>query len=101
MRISSTISSATTVLCLAAGALLPASATAQSTQPAWESGKWQFAATIYGWVPTIDGKVNYAGDSRTSDIHVNEANVLSHLKMTFQGALDVHNGRWGVFNDLV
>ena len=90
-----------TVLALAAGALLPAPAVAQSAQPPWESGKWQFAATIYGWVPTIDGKVNYAGDSRTSNIHVNEGNVLGHLKMTFQGALDVHNGRWGIFNDLV
>jgi len=84
-----------------AAMLLPAPAAAQSAQPAWESGKWQFAATIYAWVPTIDGTVNYAGDSRTSDIHVNEGNVLSHLKMTFQGALDAHYGRWGIFNDLV
>jgi len=88
-------------LAMLAALLLPAAAAAQSAPPAWESGKWEYAATIYGWVPTIDGKLNYAGDSRTSDIHVNEGNVLSHLKMAFQGALDVHNGRWGIFNDLV
>ena len=101
MKIASSLTRAMTVLCFAAGALVPAPALAQSTQSSWDSGKWEFAATIYGWVPTIDGKVNYAGDSRNSDIHVNEGNVLSHLKMTFQGALDAHNGRWGIFNDLV
>ena len=89
------------VLAFAAGALLPVPAAAQSAPPASESGKWEFAATIYGWVPTIDGKVNYAGDSQTSDIHVNGANVLSHLKMAFMGAIDAHYGRWGIFNDLV
>ena len=70
-------------------------------QPNWDSGKWQFTATIYGFVPTIDGKVNYAGDSGSSDIHVSMNDVLSHLKMTFMGALDVHNGRWGIFNDVL
>jgi hypothetical protein len=74
---------------------------AQSTQSDWESGKWQFAATIYGWVPAIDGKVNYAGDTRSSDLHLSMHDVLSNLKMTFQGSLDVHNGRWGIFNDVV
>jgi len=101
MKIAIPLSRATTVLCVAAGALLPLSAGAQATQAGGESGKWEFAATIYGFIPTIDGKVNYAGDTRSSDIHVNEGNVLSALKMTFMGALDVHNGRWGIFNDLI
>ncbi len=88
------------VLACCAGVLVPNAAAAQS--PAGdESGKWQFTASIYGWVPTIDGKVNYAGDTRSSDIHVSMSDVLSHLKMTFQGSLDAHNGRWGIFNDLV
>ena len=89
------------ILCFAAGTLVPAPALAQSTQSDWDSGKWQFAATIYGFVPTIDGKVNYAGDSRSSDIRVSMSDVLSHLKMTFMGALDVHNGSWGIFNDVI
>jgi hypothetical protein len=81
--------------------LLSAPVAAQSAQPAGESGKWQFAATVYGWVPVIDGNVNYPGDSGSSGIHVNGANVFSHLKMFFEGALDAHNGRWGIFNDIV
>ena len=89
------------VLCLAAGAFAPMAALAQSAPSDWDSGKWQFTGTIYGWVPTIDGKVNYAGDTRSSDLHLSMHDVLSNLKMTFQGALDVHNGRWGIYNDVV
>ena len=37
----------------------------------------------------------------TTDLHVSKRDVLNHLKMTFQGSLDAHNGRWGIFNDLV
>src|SRR5262245_60493730 len=89
-----------TVLALAAGALLPMSAAAQATQSDWGAEKWQFTATLYGWVPTIDQKVNFPGDRGSTDIHVSKSEVLNHLKMTFQGALDAHNGRWGIFNDL-
>jgi hypothetical protein len=64
-------------------------------------GKVEIAATLYGWVPDIDGRVTYAGDTRSSDIHVGRRDVLSHLKMTFQGSLDASNGRWGIFNDVV
>jgi hypothetical protein len=80
---------------------VPAPAAAQSALPPWEAGKWQFSASLNGFVPAIDGKVNYAGDTRSSDIHVSMRGVLSNLKMTFQGSLDVHNGRWGIFNDVV
>jgi hypothetical protein len=75
-------------------------AAAQSTQ--WgEAGKWQFTATLYGWVPEIDGRVNFPDDKGSTGIHASMSDVLNHLKMTFQGALDIHNGTWGLFNDLV
>jgi len=101
MRISISIGCATTVLCFAIGALLPAAAAGQSAQPDADAGTWQFTAALYGWVPTIDGKVNFPNDKGSTDIHVNGANVISHLKMTFQGSLDANNGRWGIFNDIV
>ena len=100
MKVSGSLSGPTSILCFAVGALLSAPAAAQSAQPGWETGKWQFSATLYGWVTAIDQKVQYAGDSRTSDIHVGMSDVLSHLKMTFQGSLDAHNGRWGIYNDI-
>jgi hypothetical protein len=101
MKLSRSFACATTLLGFAIGSLLCGGAVAQGTQSSTDAGPWQFTATIYGWVPIIDGKVNFPEDKGSTDIHVNGANVISHLKMTFQGALDVHNGRWGIFNDLV
>lgn len=89
-----------TILALAAGALLPMSAAAQTPQSGWGAEKWQFTATIYGWVPTIDTRVNFSGDRGSTDITVNKGDILDALKMTFQGSFDAHNGRWGIFNDL-
>ena len=90
-----------TVLCFATGMVLPAAAAGQATQPGAESGTWQFTAAIYGWIPAIDSKVNFPGDTGSTDLHVSKSDVLNHLKMTFQGSFDAHNGRWGIFNDLV
>ena len=57
-------------------------------------------ASIYGWVPAIDGTVNFPGDNGSTGIHASMRELLSNLKMTFQGTLDVHNGRWGMFTDI-
>jgi hypothetical protein len=98
------LGNAITALCLGSAALVPASATGQpattqSAPAAWEAEKWRVAATIYSWLPAIDGKVIFPGDSGSTNLHVPFRDILSHLKMTFMGALDVHNGRWGMFTD--
>ena len=90
-----------TVLALAAGTLLSMSAAAQTAQSGWEAGKWQFAGTVYGWLPAINGKVNFPGDNGSTSIHVSPSDLLSHLKMTFQGSLDANNGAWGIYTDVV
>src|SRR5437016_5957240 len=99
MKVSGFLSGAVTALCFASGALLPTSAAAQTAQTDWQPGKWQFTATIYGWFPAINGKVNFPGDLGSTDIHVPFHDILDHLKMGGMGALEAHNGRWGVFTD--
>ncbi len=87
-------------LFLASAALLPASAIAQSAQPGGMAEKWVLTATLYGWVPAIDGTVNFPNDRGSTDIHASMSDVLNHLRMAFMGTLDVHNGRWGMFTDI-
>jgi hypothetical protein len=101
MKISHRLSGAIAVFSFAAGALLPMSAAAQSAQPGWEAGKWQFTATVYGWFPTINSKVNFPGDLGSTNIHVPFHDIFDHLKMGAMGALDAHNGRWGMFTDVL
>ena len=101
MKLSSSLRGAMTALFIAAGALLPTVGNAQSAPPGGLAEKWMFTATLYGWVPTIDGTVNFPGDRGSTGIHASMSDVLNHLRMTFQGTLDVHNGRWGMFTDVV
>jgi len=83
-------------LCLAAGLLAAAPASAQSM-----GEKWMFTATVYGWVPKIDSTVNFPDDKGSTNVSASMSDVLNHLKMTFQGTFDAHNGRWGMFTDIV
>jgi hypothetical protein len=88
-------------LAVAAGMLLPSTATAQSTQAAWSDGQWHFGASIYGYLPTIGGSVAFPVGSGGSSINVDANTILDNLKGTFMGSLDAHNGRWGAFTDVL
>jgi hypothetical protein len=99
MKIFHPFGSAMTALVFAAGALLPATSTAQSAPTSYEPEKWMFTATIYGYLPTIGGNVSFPTGGSSIDVDANT--ILSHLKMTFMGTLDAHNGRWGVFTDVL
>jgi hypothetical protein len=101
MKLSSSLRGAMAVLFVAGGALMPIVGNAQSAPPGGLAEKWMFTATLYGWVPTIDGKVNFPDDRGSTGIHASMSDVLNHLRMTFQGTLDAHNGRWGMFTDVV
>jgi len=101
MKIADSIERTMAVVCVAIGMLLPAAAAGQATPSGAEGGTWQFTASIYGWVPAIDTKANFPGDGGSTYLNVSKSDVLNHLKMTFQGSLDAHNGQWGIFNDLI
>ena len=88
-------------LCFTAGALLPAPATAQSTAYASQGDKWQFAATIYGYLPSIGGKLSVPVDSGGTNLNVSANQIIDSLKMTFMGTLDAHYGQWGAFTDVL
>ena len=82
------------VCLLGLGVLAPACVFADA------SDDWQFSATIYGWFPDIGGKTSFPAGAG-GDIDVDIGTILDHLKMTFQGAIEVRKGRWGVLADVV
>ena len=85
-----------TALCVAAGALQPTMATAQTSTT---GDKWQVSASIYAFLPSVSGKSSFP--TTGSSIDVDADTIIDNLKMTFMGSLDVHNGRWGVLNDIL
>jgi hypothetical protein len=101
MNVSTSLKGGMAVLAVAVSALLPNSAAAQSTQAAWETGKWQFSAILYAYLPTIDGSLTIPPDPSSPSINVDAGTIIDNLKFTFMGTFDAHNGRWGVFTDLL
>jgi hypothetical protein len=77
------------------GLLMPAIGVAQTS-----SGEWRFSASIYGYLPSISGKTAFPVDSGSS-VEVSADQIVDSLNFTFMGTLDAHNGRWGMFTDIL
>jgi len=81
---------------VAALAAPPVAAQASQSEPA--PGGWRYGASLYLYVPTLGGTSSAPADSGGTPIDVD---VVDTLKVTLMGSFDAHNGRWGVFTDLV
>lgn len=79
-------------------AAFPVSAAAQSADP------WRWSGAVYAYLPTISGKSTFTGGGvggAGGGVGIDAGTILEHLKFTFMGSLEAHNGRWGVFADVV
>ena len=97
MKLHTQLCSASAAVSIAAAALVPSIAAAQTAS----AGDWQFAGTIYGYLPTIGGSSSFPVDSAGNPVSISTSQILDALKMTFMGSLDAHNGQWGVFTDIL
>ncbi len=89
-----------TVMAALAGCLmLGHEAVAQSTTPDWQGTGWKVGATLYVYGPSIDGSWAFPKRSGSGEVIVDAGNVFDSLNGAFMGALDLHNGRWGLFTD--
>jgi len=84
----------------AVAALVPALSAAQAS-PSPEPGAWQFGASLYGYLPSLSGKSSAPADSGGTPIEIDADKLVDNLKFTFMGALEAHNGRWGLFTDVL
>ncbi|NJD32449.1 MAG: hypothetical protein FIB04_11240 [Gammaproteobacteria bacterium] len=62
---------------------------------------WKYTATIYGWLPTLDGTFNFPGSSGGSAVSVDASKILDALNFTFMGMLQAEKGRWGLATDVI
>jgi len=85
-------------LAIALAACLPLQARAQSSAG---DGSWHFGGSIYGYLPTIGGSSKFPVDPAGTPIEIDAGKILDKLKFTFMGSLDVNNGRWGGFTDVL
>ena len=81
-------------------ALLPALAAADTPQSGPDAG-WQFDASVYAYLPSIDGSTIFPIQTGGSSVNITTSQILNALNMTFMGSFDAHTGPWGVFTDLI
>lgn len=83
------------VLTLCVGALILAPLHARAEEPGVDDG-WQFAAGLYLWGASIDGKTQ-------SDIEVGVDfdDVLDNLQMAYMSAFEARKGKWSLLADVI
>lgn len=88
-------------LATAGAALIPVIGHAQSAAPAGD--RWQTGLSIYGFFPSMGGTTSFPTLPGTPSpgISVDASTILENLKMTFMGSLELHNGKWGAYTDLL
>lgn len=84
------------MMAIALAAALPLQAQAQGMS---EPYSWEVA--IYGWFPAIGGSTSFPATGTGPSIDVSAADVLDALKMAFMGQIEVRQGKWGLWSDLV
>jgi hypothetical protein len=87
-------------LAAAVGVLTPALLAAQTPPSEPIPGAWRFGASLYGYLPSVSGTSSSPADSGGNRINVNLAEILD-LEFALMGSFDAHNGRWGVFTDVI
>ena len=75
---------------------LPAAASAQAAD--WTRG-WSGQATLYAWLPVING--SQEGPDGEPLVDLDTSDVLSALDMAFMGAAELRNGRFGLLFDVM
>lgn len=66
-----------------------------------DSGAWEWRATIYAWLPTIEGRSQLPSGSGGPSIEVDPDALLNNLDFTFMGAFKVKKDSWGLFTDVI
>ena len=81
----------TTASLCASAAMLPSVATAQPVDA------WQFEASLYLYLPSVDGKTTFP----QGPLVVEAKNILNSLQGAFMGSFEARRGPWGGFTDFV
>ncbi len=85
-------------IAFAAGLLAPVTAPAQSVMAPADA--WHYNVILYGYLPSIGGALAFPNAGNPA-VKVDASTLLDSLDMAFMGTFDMHNGRWGLFTDVL
>ncbi len=62
---------------------------------------WEFDLAIYGWLPTIEGKLAYEIPELGDTIEVDPADLLDNLQFTAMVGFAANHGKWSILGDVI
>jgi opacity protein-like surface antigen len=62
---------------------------------------WQYGLSIYLWLPSVSGDLNYSPPGSGSGIEVDPSQILDNLEMAFMGSFEARKGKWSGFTDVI
>ena len=62
---------------------------------------WDFDLAIYGWLPTIEGKLAYEIPELGDSIEVDPGTLLDNLQFTAMIGFAANRGRWSILGDVI
>jgi hypothetical protein len=62
---------------------------------------WQFNASVYLFLPTLDTTTAFPADSGGTSINISSQQILENIQSLFMGTFEVRKADWGVFTDVV
>src|SRR5210317_259347 len=70
---------------------------------AQEADEWQYEFGIYGWLPDIEGQLQYGLPIGPDDgsISIDSSQILDSLDFTFMSAFEARRNRFSLFTDLI
>jgi hypothetical protein len=71
------------------------------TDTATQTGDWEWNATLYLWLPSLDGTTAFPPSGGGPDINVGTDTFFDTLNSVFMGALGAHKGPWGLATDVI
>jgi len=86
---------------LTVAALLLASPAARTADAEPAPDSWDWRATIYLWLPGIDGETSFPPDGGGPDFGVSGDAFFDTLNSVFMGAFEGRRGPWGAMTDVV
>jgi len=67
-----------------------------------ESGEWKQSLSIYGWLPSFSGTLNYSipGEGGEPD-STGESDIFDHIDSVFMGSYEVSKNQWSLLADMI
>jgi len=62
---------------------------------------WDFDLAIYGWLPTIEGKLAYEVPELGDSIEVDPKTLLENLQFTAMIGFAANHGKWSILGDVI